>query len=262
MSSLLPSRIPAWLAPVCDDRSVSHSPGRACSATQRAMVRRVAVTDRAPQHRQREAVDLHEQEPGYVGRRPAAGPARDPPGDLSVYASSSSIPVTTPIGVLIADAIRATSSAEPKPSSSSRWGTMSAASISNAASRASTARKPIATVNGIRRAATSGGSTALRIAHDPGDRDRPSKPFSSAPRTRPAASSSASAEPSHAITRRTGRRRALGGSRRARSSRRPVWSRWRRATAAPAARVNHSDSRAKIRDGADRPLEPWSCASP
>ena len=25
MSSLEPSRIPAWLAPVCDDRSVSHS---------------------------------------------------------------------------------------------------------------------------------------------------------------------------------------------------------------------------------------------
>ena len=28
MSSLEPSRMPAWLAPVCDDRSVSHSARR------------------------------------------------------------------------------------------------------------------------------------------------------------------------------------------------------------------------------------------
>ena len=38
MSSFDPSRIPAWLAPVCEERSVSHS-ARPCvpSATQRAM---------------------------------------------------------------------------------------------------------------------------------------------------------------------------------------------------------------------------------
>ena len=38
MSSFEPSRIPAWLAPVCDERSVSHSVS-ACepSASQRAM---------------------------------------------------------------------------------------------------------------------------------------------------------------------------------------------------------------------------------
>ena len=28
MSSFEPSRMPAWLAPVCDDRSVSHSASR------------------------------------------------------------------------------------------------------------------------------------------------------------------------------------------------------------------------------------------
>jgi hypothetical protein len=28
MSSLEPRRIPAWLAPVCEDRSVSHSTSR------------------------------------------------------------------------------------------------------------------------------------------------------------------------------------------------------------------------------------------
>ena len=38
MSSFEPSRIPAWLAPVCEERSVSHSASR-CepSASQRAM---------------------------------------------------------------------------------------------------------------------------------------------------------------------------------------------------------------------------------
>ena len=39
MSSLDPSRIPAWLAPVCEERSVSHSARRCVSlASQRAMV--------------------------------------------------------------------------------------------------------------------------------------------------------------------------------------------------------------------------------
>ena len=38
MSSFEPSRIPAWLAPVCEERSVSHSTSRCeSSATQRAM---------------------------------------------------------------------------------------------------------------------------------------------------------------------------------------------------------------------------------
>ncbi len=38
MSSFEPSRIPAWLAPVCDERSVSHSMKRCVSsASQRAM---------------------------------------------------------------------------------------------------------------------------------------------------------------------------------------------------------------------------------
>ena len=38
MSSLEPSRIPAWLAPVCEERSVSHSASRCVSASQRAIV--------------------------------------------------------------------------------------------------------------------------------------------------------------------------------------------------------------------------------
>ena len=39
MSSFEPSRIPAWLAPVCEERSVSHSASRCVpSASQRAIV--------------------------------------------------------------------------------------------------------------------------------------------------------------------------------------------------------------------------------
>ena len=79
MSSFEPSRIPAWLAPVCEERSVSHSASRCVpSASQRAIVGRVAVAHRALQHGQREAVDLEEDDPGHVRARPAALPPGDP----------------------------------------------------------------------------------------------------------------------------------------------------------------------------------------
>ena len=129
----------------------------------------------------------------------------------SVYASSSSIPVITPIGVLIADAITATSSASASPSTRSSSGTISAAASRMAASRASASRKPIATVNGSRSEATSGGSTALRMPTIAATATAPPKPFSSAPGAIPAASSSASADPSHAIRRRSGWMRGRSG---------------------------------------------------
>ena len=79
MSSLDPSRIPAWLAPVCEERSVSHSVRRCVSsASQRAIVRGVAVAHRAAQHRQRQPVDLQEDDPGDVGVGDDSLPARDP----------------------------------------------------------------------------------------------------------------------------------------------------------------------------------------
>ena len=78
MSSFEPSRIPAWLAPVCEERSVSHSVSPCVpSATQRAMCRRVPVPHRPPEHGQREPVDLEVDDPGHVGRVAAALPARD-----------------------------------------------------------------------------------------------------------------------------------------------------------------------------------------
>ena len=68
MSSLEPSRIPAWLAPVCEERSVSHSVRRCVSVGQPAgHGRGVAVAHRPAQHGQREPVDLEEDDPGDVG---------------------------------------------------------------------------------------------------------------------------------------------------------------------------------------------------
>ena len=78
MSSFDPSRIPAWLAPVCEERSGSHSTST-CepSPSQRAMRRRMPVAHRPLQHRQREPVDLEEDDPRRVGHDPLARAARD-----------------------------------------------------------------------------------------------------------------------------------------------------------------------------------------
>ena len=68
--------MPAWLAPVCEERSVSHSVS-ACvsSASQRAMVG--ALPSRiALQHRQSEAVDLEEEDPGSSVAHALARPPR------------------------------------------------------------------------------------------------------------------------------------------------------------------------------------------
>ena len=84
MSSLEPSRIPAWLAPVCEDRSVSHSVRRCVSAaSQLGHVGGVAVAHRAAQHRQRQPVDLEVDDPGDVRAGDHALPAGDPLGDAN-----------------------------------------------------------------------------------------------------------------------------------------------------------------------------------
>ena len=103
----------------------------------------------------------------------------------SVYASSSSMPVITPIGVLIADAITATSSASAGPRTPSRSGTISAAARRMAASSASASRNPIATVKGSRSAATSGGSTALRMPTIPATTTAPPNPLGRRPARSP-----------------------------------------------------------------------------
>ena len=68
MSSFEPSRIPAWDAPVCDERSVSHS-ASACAAGREPARhrRRMAVAHGALQDGQREPVDLEEDDARAVG---------------------------------------------------------------------------------------------------------------------------------------------------------------------------------------------------
>ena len=78
MFSFEPSRMPAWLAPVCEERSVSHSTRRCVSVGEPARhLGRVAVAHRPLEHRLREPVDLEVEDPGDVGRPAVARPARD-----------------------------------------------------------------------------------------------------------------------------------------------------------------------------------------
>ena len=77
MSSFEPSRIPAWLAPVCEERSVSHSVRRWVLRSPAGHVRGVAVAHRPAEHRQSQPVDLEEDDPGDVGGGDDALPARD-----------------------------------------------------------------------------------------------------------------------------------------------------------------------------------------
>ena len=78
MSSFEPSRIPAWLAPVCEERSVSHSVSRCVPSREPAgHGGRVAVPHRPPEHRKREPVDLEVDDPGNLGSGRAALAAGD-----------------------------------------------------------------------------------------------------------------------------------------------------------------------------------------
>src|SRR5829696_3416867 len=113
--------------------------------------------------------------------------------------------------VLTAEATSATARAEPKPSTCSSSGKMSAASNSIAASSPRTGRKPMPAVKGSRSAAMSGGRTALSTATTAATATAPAKPRISAPGSSWVASSRASADASHAAARRSGRSRGRAG---------------------------------------------------
>ena len=77
MSSFEPSRIPAWVAPVCEERSGSHSASRCDRPRASAPASARALAHRPLQHRQRKAVDLEEDDAGRVGHDPLARAPRD-----------------------------------------------------------------------------------------------------------------------------------------------------------------------------------------
>ena len=165
MSSFEPSRIPAWLAPVCEERSVSHSRKR-CepSASQRAIVG--AFPSRIARWRTglREPVDLEEEDPGHVGLHTLARTARDALDDADR------------VRVVV---VRAGDDLErgrdrrdherrdqspPKPSTTMAPSVSASAASRSTASRTSTSRNDVATVYGRWIAATSGARTAFRAA--------------------------------------------------------------------------------------------------
>ena len=84
----------------------------------------------------------------------------------SVYSSSSLVPEmtcsTTPTAAITSDI----SSASAKPSIRSQSGKISSTTSSSAASASRIRMKPIASMNGSRSAASTGGTIAFRIASD------------------------------------------------------------------------------------------------
>ena len=130
--------------------------------------RRAAVAQRALQHRQREAVDLQEDDPGHVGARRCCRAGRAIRRvTRSVYSSSSLVPAMTcstmPDG---RDHHRHQQRVgERRRRAASRGRSRRRA----AAAPASTSRmpmKPIATMNGSRSAASTGGTIAFRSASE------------------------------------------------------------------------------------------------
>ena len=176
MSWFEPSRMPAWLAPVCDERSGSHSRQLVAPLGHPARhVRRVAVAHRPPQHRQREPVDLEEDDARRVRARGAALSLRDPADDLQrvrvVVVRSEDDGEHDAHG----RSTSAASNAQPKSSTEIASGLISAASWSISASRTSTSTNPSRAMNGSRSAATIGGKTAFRIAMSSAATRRPAE---------------------------------------------------------------------------------------
>ena len=178
MSSFEPSRIPAWLAPVCEERSVSHSASR-CepSASQRAMVgalpSRIArrSTGSASPSISRKTI------PGtsVLGDDRPAG-ARSAARSGSTYVSSRAEEAPRARrSRRRRRARRAAPSRSCRPSSTPS--VRSSASRRMSASAIRTSRKPSTSVSGSRSAASRGGMTAFSAATIAATTSAPQKLF-------------------------------------------------------------------------------------
>ena len=205
MFSFDPRRMPAWLAPVCEERSGSHSV-RSCepSATQRAMF--VALPSRIARRR------IGRARPSISRKTiPGRSVAVRSPERLasrwitrSVYVSSSAAPIITCSTRLTAAATSATSSAAQKESSEMAPSVSASAASRIAASATRTSRKPATSVKGSRSAASTGGRMALRTATTSATTSAPQKPSISTPGRIAAATSSDRAATSQLAIRRAG----------------------------------------------------------
>ena len=164
ISSFEPSRIPACDAPVCEERSVSHSASRYVpSASQRAIVgalpSRIArcSTGSASPSISRNTI------PGasVLTRSPERRAIRWMTRNVKV--SSSLVPKSASSATATPDATSATRSAEPNESTEKSPSVMRSAASSMSASSTSTSTNPTRSVSGRRSAATSGGRIAFRM---------------------------------------------------------------------------------------------------
>ena len=218
MSSFEPSRIPAWLAPVCDERSVSHSSRRCvpCSSHR-------AITGALPSRIARRRIGSPSPSisrktiPGTsvriwsFDRRAMRWTTRN------VYVSSSFVPNTVSSTTVTADARSAATSAHQKESTWIASGAISEAAQSIAASTSRISRNPVINANGSRSAAMIGGSAAFRIAISSVATNAPRNPLTLTCGTISAATSSAIAEMIQVRIRRTGLTRGRSGAHAGRS---------------------------------------------
>ena len=216
MSSFDPSRIPAWLAPVWEERSVSHSTrwcdpswsqrpisgalpfrmARCSTGSARPSISRkttpgTSVSSRSPERRAMRWITLN------------------------VYVSSSFVPRTMSSTTPIAAAASATPSADQNESTVRSPSVIASAASSISASTTSTSRNPSSAMNGRRSAATAGGRTAFSAAITAAATSAEPKFLTSAPGTIQAAASRARAESTHETSRRNtwnrGRRTSHSG---------------------------------------------------
>ena len=211
MSSFEPSRIPAWLAPVWDERIgfpldelVRAGREPACH------LRCVAIAERSLKHGVGEAVDLDEDDAGPVAvnllpeRRAIRSITR------SEYVSSLLTPSAIWNTSVAAAAARAPARAQPNVSTTMESLTMMAAVQRTAASRTRATRNPLRTVNGSRIRAMAGTISALRMPMTATTPNAPSTPSTRSPGSRSAAVRSPAAarvQPTSKLRRRSSGRR-------------------------------------------------------
>ena len=214
MSWFEPSRIPAWLAPVCEERSGSHSislcePSASHFAMCGALPSRIArrSTGNASPSISRKTI------PGTSVR--VAPPWRFAIRwtTRSVYVSSSFVEKITSSTTLTAATTSAASSAQPKLSTSND-SRMSLPILSATALAISTRMKPSASMNGSRSAARSGGMIALMAATTAAIARAPPVSTTSTPGRSRAVAHRETAVRTHEISSRERRKRGRSGCQR------------------------------------------------
>ena len=194
MSSFEPRRMPAWLDPVWDEKSVSHSSSRCVpSATHRASSG--VLPSRIDRRRTGAASPSisRNSSPGTSVRTCSPERRATRSTTRSAKTSSSFTPKKTMSATSTPEATSTARSADPNESTLIAPGAIPAASWSSQASRKSTSTNPSSAVYGSRRAASNGARTAFRIVISRTTTTPPAKPSTETPGMSSAAIRSAAA---------------------------------------------------------------------